>query len=455
MVHVLEKVVVECIDYAHDGRGVAKIKGIPIFIENLLIGEKAEIEIYKKEKGFNLGRIIKRLDNSKERIIPICPNYEFCGGCHIQHMTYKEQLSFKRERVYQVLKRIGGLDLEVNPVLGMNNPYKYRNKVQVPFSMDYKGRVIGGFFKKGTHQIIDMEKCYIENEEADEIVVTFKKLLEKYEIEPYLMQNEKGFIRYLLIRRGYKSQEIMVVIVSRTFTVPRLKQLVVELVKNHPNITTIVQNINSNPKTSVILGEKEKVLYGSGTIKDELCGLNFTISSKSFYQVNPSQTEVLYNKAIEFAELSSEDVVLDAYCGIGTIGLIASKYVKKVIGVETVNPAIINAKNNAKKNNISNAEFYCDDASKYMIESAKRKIYYDVAFVDPPRNGCDKKFIDALMQTAPKKIVYISCEPSSLARDLKILSQKYIVKNVQPVDMFPQTYHVETIVLLCLKDVKK
>jgi len=448
---VLEKLVVECIDYAHDGRGVAKVKGIPIFIENLLIGEKAEIEVYKKDKSFYLGRVIKRLNDSKQRVKPICPNYEACGGCHLQHMTYLEQLKFKRERVYQVLKRIGGLDLEVNKVLGMKEPYKYRNKVQVPFSMDYKGRVIGGFFQKGTHQIIDMNKCDIENEEADGIVVTFKKLLEKYNIEPYLMQGDKGSIRYLLVRKGYISKEVMVVIVSRSFTIPKIRTLVEELIRIHPSITTIVQNINPNPKTSVILGDKEKVLYGKGTINDTLCGLEFTISSKSFYQVNPSQTEVLYNTAIEFANLSKDDVILDAYCGIGTIGLIASKYVKKVVGVETVAPAIENAKSNAKRNNINNAEFYCADAGKYMVESAKRKQYFDVAFVDPPRNGCDQKFINALMQTSPKKIVYISCEPSSLARDLKILSQKYDVIKVQPVDMFPQTYHVETILFLKLK----
>ena len=454
MIHVLEKLVVECIDYTHDGKGVAKVKGIPIFIDDFLIGEKAEIEIYKNDKKFSLGRIIKRLTSSKERVRPICPNYEACGGCHIQHMTYKEQLSFKRERVYQVLKRIGGLDLEVNPVLGMETPYKYRNKVQVPFSMDYKGRVIGGFFQQGTHQIIDMNECFIENEEADKIVVTFKKLLEKLDIEPYLMQGDRGSVRYLLVRRGYVSKEIMVVIVSRTFTIPRVNTLIRELLKFHPQITTIVQNINPNPKTSVILGDKEKVLYGKGTIEDTLFGLNFTISSKSFYQVNPSQTEVLYNTAIDFAKLGKDDVVLDAYCGIGTIGLIASKHVKKVIGVETVAPAIVNAKSNAKKNNISNAEFYCDDASKYMINSAKKKQYFDVAFVDPPRNGCDQKFINALMQTSPKKIVYISCEPSSLARDLKILSQKYEVVAVQPVDMFPQTYHVETVVLLEKKRLK-
>ena len=448
------EIVGKCIDYTHDGKGVIKIDKMPVFVDNLLLGEEAKVLITKKEKGYYLGRRLELLSVSSHRVKPICENYRECGGCNIQHMDYEEQLEFKRRRVKDVLKRIGGIEFDVPAVLGMSYPYKYRNKVQVPVGCSYNNQVIAGFYKKGTHTIIDMDKCYIEDPEADKILVTIKKLLTKFEIEPADIMKDTGIVRYILIRRSKKNGNIMVVFITKNDFFPKKERIVRELVEKHKDITTIVQNIN-NKRTSMALGKKDKVLYGPGYIEDEIDGLKFKISAQSFYQVNPTQTEVLYSKAIEFAELSGNEIVFDAYCGVGTIGLCASRKAKKVIGVEVVKEAVINAKENAKINNIKNAEFYHDDATSFIHYLNNKKQKLDVIFMDPPRDGSTQSFIQAVFAIKPKKVVYVSCEPSSLARDLKILKEQYDVVKIQPVDMFPHTHHVETIVLLCLKDAKK
>lgn len=446
-----KRVVGMCYDYAHDGRGVVKVEKMPIFVEGLLKGEKAELEIIKQEKGYFLGKVMKRLNDSPSRVNPICPNYEDCGGCHLQHMNYQEQLSFKQIRVKEVLKRIGGIQVEVNNVLGMKDPYRYRNKVQVPFAYNEKKEVIAGFYKKGSHQIIDMKECFIEEMEADQILVSLKELFKEFDIEPYDAQRNLGTIRFALVRKSIAFHSIMVVLITRTDFIKNKEKLIEALVKKYPNIHTIVQNINTE-RTTQILGNKEHILYGSGYIEDVLAGLTFRISAKSFYQVNPVQTEVLYQKAIECAALTGKEIVLDTYCGVGTIGLIASKHAKHVIGVEIVKQAIENAKMNAKKNQIHNIQFECEDASIFMEKQAKNQQKVDIVFVDPPRNGCDGVFLKSLIQLCPQKIIYISCEPSSLARDLKVLTaQGYEVKEVTPVDMFPMTYHVETLCCLVRK----
>lgn len=437
-----------CIDYTHDGKGVIKINKIPTFVPDLIVGEEAEVLITKKDKGFNLGRRLELLSVSEKRIKPLCPNYKDCGGCQLQHMIYEEQLRFKQDRVREVLKRIGGVEIETPLIHGMDNPLRYRNKVQVPIGMTYDGTIVAGFFKKKSHQIIDMQECFIEDVDADKLILTVKKLIQKFKIEPCEIHENRGIIRYVIVRKSFSNNDLMVVFVTRNEFFPKKDQLIKELVEKHPHVKTVVQNINPS-HTSVVLGNREKVLYGPGYIMDEICGLKFKISAHSFYQVNPKQTEVLYSKAVEYASLTGKETVLDAYCGVGTIGLIASKEAKKVIGVELVASAIRDAKENAKNNNINNATFYNEDATKFILKEAReRKTKYDVMFLDPPRDGCSQEFINSVLSLEPQRVVYVSCDPSSLARDLKQLKTKYVVEKVECVDMFPQTYHVETVCLL-------
>jgi len=439
-----------CIDYTHDGKGVVKSEGFPIFVDNLLIGETARILITKKEKKFYLGRVLELLTVSKNRVKPICENYKICGGCHIQHMKYEEQLSFKASRVREVIKRIGGIEVETPIIHGMDNPLRYRNKVQVPIGETYNGTIVAGFYHPKSHQIIDMRECYIEDKDADNIVCTIKKLVQKYQIEPCDIYHNTGVLRYVIIRKSFKYNKLLVVFVTKNDYFPHYRRLINDLKDKYPNIETVVQNINPL-NTSVVLGKKESVLDGKGYIYDEICGLKFKISAHSFYQVNPVQTEILYRKAIEFANLTKDDSVLDAYCGVGTIGLIASKHCKNVLGVELVPSAIKDAKDNAISNNITNASFICDDATEFILEDAKRNHKYDVMFLDPPRDGCSDKFINSVLKMEPNRIVYVSCDPSSLARDLIKLKTKYKLIKIECVDMFPQTYHVETVCLLVIK----
>ncbi len=437
-----------CIDYAHDGRGVVKYRGIPIFVENVLVGEKVKVMITKEANGFCEGKRVELTTVSTNRCKAICPYYRRCGGCHLQHMVYEEQLRFKTNRVKEAIKRIGGIeDVKVMPTIGMVKPYFYRNKVQVPVGIDENNHIVAGFFKKQSHEIVDIEKCRIEDYDGDKIVLAIKQLMKKYGISAYDIDNDKGVIREVLVRKSNANRDLMVVIVTRSTVLNKASLLVKDLVRNFPRIKTIVHNIN-NAHTSIVLGKKEEILYGPGYIEDEILGVKFKISPKSFYQVNPRQTEILYSKAIEFADFEGDEEVLDAYCGVGTIGLSLANKVRHVSGVEIVEDAIKDAKNNAKINNITNADFTCADAKVFIKEENEKGKKYDVVMLDPPRNGCDIAFIESLLSVEPNRIVYISCEPSSLARDLKLLKEKYEVVKVQPVDMFPQTYHVETVVLL-------
>lgn len=442
-----------CVDYTYDGKGIVKKDKLVIFVDNVIKGEKVEVEIIHSSKNQTIGKLIKIIEPSPDRVKPFCPLSKECGGCSLQHIAYKKQLEFKTSHVQDCMNKIAKLDIKVNECLGMDNPYNYRNKSQVPFSMNGK-KICYGFYKQNTHKIIQMDHCKIQTEEADEILKSIRILMEKYGIKAYEEDKRKGTIRHILIKKGFATNQVMVVLITNVLSFNNRKDLVKDLVKLHPNIKTIIQNINTRD-TNVILGEKESVLYGNGYIEDILLGVKFKISSKSFYQVNPIQTATLYSKAIELANLSKNDRILDTYCGIGTIGLIASKKVNEVIGVEIVADAIKDAKNNASINNITNAHFVLDDASKFMVDFAKTGEKIDVVFVDPPRKGCDEKFLNSLMKLSPDKIVYISCNPSTLAKDLGILKEKYDIKVIQPVDMFPHTYHIETIALLLLKEIKK
>ena len=371
-----------------------------------------------------------------------------CGGCQFQGMPYKEQLKRKQKQEENLLGRF----VKVSPILGMEHPYYYRNKVHAVFDRDRKGNIISGTYREGTHQVVAVEDCLIEDEKSQKIIRTIRGMLRSFKIKTYDEDTGYGLLRHVLVRRGYTTGEIMVVLVLGSPILPSKNNFVKALRKEHPEITTVVLNVNDR-KTSMVLGDREKAIYGPGFIRDQLCGCSFRISPKSFYQVNPAQTEVLYQTAIQYADLCGKETVIDAYCGIGTIGLIASKYAKRVIGVELNPDAVKDAKINAKENKITNAEFYQGDAGQFMVKMAANKEKADVVFMDPPRAGSDERFLSSVVKLAPKKVVYVSCNPETLARDLKyLIKHKYAVGKIQPVDMFPFCDHVETVVLMSRKE---
>ena len=380
-----------------------------------------------------------------------CPYSKKCGGCTYQGVAYEKQLKEKQELVE---KLIGGF-CKVNPIIGMKEPYNYRNKVHAAFGITRRGEIISGVYREGTHDIVPVDMCQIEDKKADEIIQDIKGMLRSFKIKTYDEDTGYGLLRHVMVRRGFKSGEIMVVLVLGSPIMPSKNNFVKALRKKHPEITTVIVNVNDK-KTSMVLGDKESVIYGKGYISDELCGCKFKISSKSFYQVNPVQTEVLYNKAIEFAELKAKDRVLDAYCGIGTIGIIASKKAGQVIGVELNKAAVKDAITNAKINGINNIRFYAEDAGQFMLKTSAKMLEdknagIDVVFMDPPRAGSDENFMSSVIKLSPKKVVYVSCNPETLARDLKYFKKHgYEAVKAVPVDMFPHTAHVETVVLLSL-----
>ena len=373
-----------------------------------------------------------------------CPLYKKCGGCQIQNLSYEKQLEFKMKKVVGLIGKFH----HVEDIIGMDNPYHYRNKVQAAFGRDKQNRIISGVYQSSTHKIVPVDDCLIEDKKADEIIVTIRKLIKSFKIKTFDDNKMTGFLRHVLVKRGFSSGEIMVVLVTGEEQFKSKRSFINALLQRHPDITTIVQNIN-NRRTSLVLGNKSIVLYGEGTIKEQLCGYTFSISPKAFYQINPVQTEILYNKAMEFAEISKDDIVIDAYCGTGTIGIIASKYAGRVIGVELNKDAVRDAKNNAMLNGIKNIDFVCADAGKYMVGLAEENLKADVVIMDPPRAGSDINFLKSVVKLSPKKVVYISCNPETLKRDLTYLSKnKYKIRKIQPVDMFPHTEHIECVVML-------
>lgn len=380
----------------------------------------------------------------EEKKIAGCTSAKKCGGCQYQGVAYQEQLKKKQRQVQGLLNKFG----KVNPVIGMENPYYYRNKVHAVFDRDRKGNIISGIYEANSHRVVPIEKCLIEDEKSQEIIRKIRGMLRSFKIKTYDEDSGYGLLRHVLVRRGFESGEVMVVLVTASPIFPSKNNFVKALRKAHPEITTVVLNINDK-KTSMVLGEREIVLYGKGFIRDTLCGCTFRISPKSFYQVNPIQTEVLYGKAVEYAGLTGKERVIDAYCGIGTIGLIAAAHAKEVIGVELNKDAVRDAKINARENKISNVRFLQGDAGEFMTALASAGEKADVVFMDPPRAGSDEKFLSSLLKLNPQKVVYISCNPETLARDLAFLTKKdYIVKKIQPVDMFCFTNHVECVVLM-------
>ena len=402
---------------------------------------------FDSKKGFNGNRKSvgdrQKTDMAKNGKTK-CPIYRECGGCQYLHLTYSQQLKEKQKYIEKLL---GGM-CPVLPIIGMDAPYHYRNKVHAVFGLDRKNKPISGIYKEGTHRIIPVDSCLIEDQKADEIIVTIRSMLRSFKIRIFDEDTGYGLLRHVLIRRGFATGEILVVLVTASPVFPSKNNFVKALREKHPEITTIVQNINGR-NTSMVLGEKEHVLYGKGYIEDVLCGLRFRISSRSFYQVNSVQTEKLYAKAMDMAKLTGKETVLDAYCGIGTIGLIASKKALKVIGVELNPDAVRDAVQNAKKNDITNAQFFCNDAGRFMNNMASRGEKADVVFMDPPRSGSTEEFINSVSLIRPKRVVYISCGPETLARDLKLFAKHgYKPREACPVDLFGWTGHVETVVLL-------
>lgn len=375
---------------------------------------------------------------------PLCPVAGKCGGCQYLNKEYKEQLKIKEDYA----RSLCGSFVKFQPIIGMDNPKHYRNKVHAAFGEDRKHGIISGQYEEKTHRIVPIDSCLLENQKADEIIVTIRGLLKSFKIRPFNEDTGYGLLRHVMVRTGHVSGQIMVVLVIASPIMPSKNNFVKALLKAHPEITTIVVNVN-NRTDSMVLGNKEQVLYGKGYIEDTLCGKTFRISPKSFYQVNPIQTEKLYGKAIEFAALTGKETVLDAYCGTGTIGMIASDKAGKVIGVELNPDAVRDARNNAKNNNIKNIEFYQKDAGQFMVQLAEENVPIDVVLMDPPRAGSDEAFLSSLVKLGPRKVVYVSCNPETLARDLKYLTKHgYKAEKGVCVDMFPWTGHVESVVLM-------
>lgn len=437
----------QCVDYTHDAQGIVKTDGFPVFVKNMLVGEQGKIKIIKVLKNYAVGRLIDLDTISPYRNEPRCPIFKQCGGCHLQHLSKEGQQQFKTKRVRDTLQKIGHCDVEVLPCLMMDNPWFYRNKVQVPVGLQ-DDKVVTGFYKQHSNDIVPMDICYIQNEKSNQLVNKVRELFEEVHEVPYDKMNHCGNIKHILVKSARYTHELMLVLITYKNNIKGIDFIIDQLKQEFPELKTIVQNINKR-HDNVILGDEIKILDGVGYIEDVLLGNTYRISTKSFYQVNPIQVEKLYQKAIEYADVKPTDVVIDAYCGIGTISLSIAKYVHKVYGVEIVEQAIVDAKENAKRNNIDNVEFTCQDAGEFMVDFAKKNHKINVVMVDPPRKGCSQVFLDQLITLSPQKIVYISCDVATQARDISYLQEHgYHADICQPVDMFPQSHHIENIVRL-------
>ncbi|MEF2290704.1 23S rRNA (uracil(1939)-C(5))-methyltransferase RlmD [Virgibacillus dokdonensis] len=436
-------------DLTHEGNGVAKVNGYPLFVPYGLPGEKALVKVVKANKNFGFGKLLEVKKASTERVEAPCNVYYKCGGCQLQHMSYHLQLEMKRNQVKNVMRKIAHMDhVPVHPTLGMTDPWRYRNKVQIPVG-EKEGAIITGFYQKRSHRIIDdMDTCLIQDEVNDRMVEAVRRIASQLGISAYDESTHRGVLRHIMVRTGRETKDTMIVLITRTEKLPHQDALIQALTETYPHVKSIIHNVNKE-KTNVILGKKSKIIWGDAYIYDTIGDIQFAISAKSFYQVNPPQTKVLYEKALEYANLSSSDVVIDAYCGIGTISLFLAQQAKKVYGIEVVPEAISDAKRNAELNGITNVEFVVGEAEKVMPWWKAQGLRPDVIIVDPPRKGCDEAFLEAMIEMEPKRIVYVSCNPSTLARDLNILDAGgYETKEVQPVDMFPQTNHVECVAVL-------
>lgn len=444
-----DEYIVDIVDNGLKGEGIAKIDGFTIFVPNVIKGEKVKIHILKVLSSHGFGKVVEIINKSDSRQEEDCLTYKRCGGCSLRHIKYEETLKIKRSLVENVFKKQKLEYVKIAECQGMESPCFYRNKLQYPFGTSKDGTPIIGVFAERTHDVIETKECMIQNQLIQKIandVLEFVK--ENNEITIYDEKKNKGDLRHIVLRIGVKTNEVMLTLVTKNKTLKKENELVAFITKKYPEIKTIVKNINSK-NTNVILGKENEVLFGDGYIYDELLGYRFKISNMSFYQVNPIQTEKLYSLAIEKAELSQNETIFDLYCGIGTIGICASKNAKKLYGIETIEEAINDAKENAKINNITNADFMVGNVEEKLPEFIKENnINPDVVFIDPPRKGCERTALDTILKIKPKKIIYVSCNPATLARDLKILEKNYNINEAIPVDMFPFTSHVECVAVL-------
>ncbi|WP_057876925.1 23S rRNA (uracil(1939)-C(5))-methyltransferase RlmD [Liquorilactobacillus aquaticus] len=443
-----EELTVTIEDLTYQGMGVAKIDHYPLFIENALPTEKVKVHVLKTSKNYGFAKVVERLTTSEERVEVTENHYLQTGIAPLQHLNYEAQLEFKRNQISELLKKVHLENIKVAPTIGMNEPYHYRNKAQVPVRL-VNGKIETGFFKKNSHVFVPLEDFLIQDKRIDEVIKEVRDILREFNIEAYDERKHSGVIRHIMVRRGYYTHEVMVVLVTRSKRLPMQKQIVEAIQKKCPDVCSIIQNVNQ-ASTNVILGKQNKLLAGRKQIKDQLNGITFNISPQSFYQVNPVQTERLYQAVAEGTNLTGKETVIDAYCGIGTISLTLATKAAKVYGVEIVPEAVVDAKLNAAANGIENTQFETGTAEEWMQKWEEQGIKPDVLVVDPPRKGLAESLIESAVKMNPDKIVYVSCNPATLVRDLQLfLGKGYTIEQpIQPVDQFPQTTHVESVALL-------
>ncbi len=447
-----EEYIVTIIDYGCEGEGIAKIKNFTVFIPGAMKEEKVKIVIVKVNTSHAFGKVLEIITPSKARQDTDCTTYQRCGGCNLRHMKYKETLELKKNMVQNLVDKSLKTKLIVKDTIGMEKPYHYRNKAQYPVGYNKNGEMVTGVYAKRSHEIIEINACGIQMPISEQIAKFILQWIKENGISAYNEKTGNGQLRHIIVKIGLHTGEVMCILVTNEKDLPNETKLVEALKQKFPEIKTIVKNIN-NKNTNVIMGKENYILYGNGYIQDKLGDFTFTISPLSFYQINPIQTEKLYHLAIEKANLEKKDIVLDLYCGIGTIGTFASPQVKQVYGIEVVEQAIKDAKENAKINQIQNMQFYCGEVEEILEKVLqKENMVPNVVFVDPPRKGLDEVTIQNIRKLKPKRLIYISCNPATLMRDLKQLEEEYDIRELQPVDMFPFTSHIETVTLLTLKN---
>ena len=443
---------VDILDNGFSGEGIAKINNFTIFIPQAIKGEKVKIVVVKVLSSFGYGKILEILKCSPNRVESDCATYKRCGGCSLRHIKYEETLRIKQNTVQSLINKTLKNKIKAEETLGMENPYFYRNKAQYPVGIGKDGKPVMGVFANRTHEIVPIEKCMIQNQQNEKVAKFILDYITKNNISIYNENTRKGLVRHIVTKIGVKTGQIMCIIVINGYEIPNEASLTKAILAKFPEVKSIVKNINIQ-NTNVILGKQNVNLYGNGYIEDKLGGYTFRISPLSFYQVNPVQAEKLYQIGVEAANITKDDIVFDLYCGIGTISLFMSKYAKKVYGIEIVKEAVEAAKTNAKINNVENAEFLCGDVENVLQDLLySKKVMPDIIMVDPPRKGLDKNTIQNILKVRPKKLVYISCNPATLVRDLSALEEVYEVKKIKPVDMFPFTSHVECVALMELKN---
>ena len=444
-VQVGDEVTLKIEGYATEGEGVGKYRGYTVFVPQSLIGEEVKARIELVKKSYSRAKLISILKAAEDRVEPVCSLFLRCGGCQLLHQSYDGQLELKRNRVVETLSRIGGLsDVTVHPTMGMSEPWYYRNKVQYPFGFEGR-RIVVGCYQKGTHNVVPTDSCAIQHDLNSQVMKKVRELADEFDLTVYNETYGSGLLRYVLVKNAFGTGEVMVVLVTNGKDFPRGAEFGERLSQAISGVKSVIQNINST-RGNTVLGRENKVLWGAETISDRLGELEFKISANSFFQVNPAQTEKLYDKAVEYAELTGKETVLDAYCGVGSLTLFLAQQAREVYGVEAVEAAIGDAEENAVHNKINNVRFIVGRTEKVLPKLAAIGVRFDVAVVDPPRAGCQPEVLQTFAKVGVERIVYVSCNPSTLARDLKVLSELgYETKEVQPVDMFPHTYHIECV----------